>query len=141
MVYKGEYHRTIDEESRLELPNAMRQAGNPCLHTITRGHEACLFLYPEDRWTAIEEKMEALDDTRSESRHFYRTVLRWAFDLNTDETGRIDIPSSLREFAGLEQQVLILGAFDHVALWDPGRFEAYLESKDDYTTLVKHIMS
>jgi MraZ protein len=98
-------------------------------------------LYPEDRWTAIEEKIEALDDTRSESRHFYRTVLRWAFDLNTDETGRIDIPPSLKVFAGLEQAVLILGAFDHVELWNPVRFEAYLESKDDYTTLVKHIMS
>jgi MraZ protein len=141
MVYKGEYHRTIDAKGRLELPDAMRQAGNHSLHTITRGHEACLFLYPEDRWIAIENKMEALDDTRSESRHFYRTVLRWAFDLNTDETGRIDIPPSLKVFAGLEQAVLILGAFDHVELWNPVRFEAYLESKDDYTTLVKHIMS
>jgi MraZ protein len=141
MLYKGEYHRTIDAKGRLELPDTMRQAGNPSLHTITRGHEACLFLYPEDRWTAIEEKIEALDDTRSESRHFYRTVLRWAFDLNMDEAGRIDIPPSLKEFARLEQETLILGAFDHVELWDPGRFDAYLETKDDYDTVVEHIMS
>jgi MraZ protein len=141
MVYKGEYYRTIDEEGRLELPDAMRQAESPSLCTITRGHEACLFLYPEDRWTAIEGKMHVLDDARSETRHFYRTVLRWAFDLNTDETGRIDIPPSLREFAGLEQAVLVLGAFDHIEIWDPDRFEVYLKSKDDYTTLVKHIMS
>jgi MraZ protein len=47
----------------------------------------------------------------------------------------------LREFAGLEQAVLVLGAFDHIEIWDPDRFEVYLKSKDDYTTLVKHIMS
>jgi MraZ protein len=141
MVYKGEYRRRIDGEGWLELPDAMRQAGNPSLCTITRGHEACLFLYPEDRWTAIEEKMETLDDTRSGSRHFYRTVLRWAFDLNTDEAGRIAIPPSLKEFAELKQAVLILGAFDHIEIWDPDRFEVYLESKDDYTTLVERIVS
>jgi len=79
--------------------------------------------------------MEALDAARSEPRHFYRTVMRWAFDLNTDEAGRIDIPPSLKEFASLEQEVLILGAFDHVELWDPSRFEAYLEANDDYNTV------
>jgi MraZ protein len=141
MLYKGEYRRTIDEQGRLELPDTMRQAGNHSLHTITRGLEACLFLYPEDRWTEIEEKMGELDDARSESRHFYRTVLRWAFDLDTDEAGRIEIPPGLKEFAGLEQEALILGAFDHVELWDPGRFGAYLKSKDDYTTLVERIVS
>jgi MraZ protein len=139
MVYKGEYRQTIDEEGRLKLPDAMRQAGSSSLCTITRGREACLFLYPEDRWTEIEEKMEALDDARSESRHFYRTVLRWAFDLDSDEAGRLDIPPGLKEFAGLEQEALILGAFDHVELWDPDRFEAYLETKDDYDTVVEQI--
>jgi MraZ protein len=141
MVYKGEYRRTIDEQGRLELPDAMRQSESPSLCTITRGLEACLFLYPEDRWTEIEEKMEELDDARSESRHFYRTVMRWAFDLNIDKAGRIGIPPSLKEFAELDQAVLILGAFDHIELWDPGRFKAYLESKDDYTTLVERIAS
>jgi MraZ protein len=141
MLYKGEYRRTIDAKGRIELPDAMRQAGSHSLHTITRGHEACLFLYPEDRWTEIEEKMEALDDARSESRHFYRTVLRWAFDLNTDDVGRIDIPPNLKEFADLEQEALILGAFDHVELWDPGRFEVYLEATDDYTTQVERIVN
>jgi len=135
MVYKGEYRRTIDEKNRIELPDAMGQAGSSSLCTITRGREACLFLYPEDRWTEMEKKMEALDAARSESRHFYRTVMRWAFDLNTDEAGRIDIPPSLKEFASLEQEVLILGAFDHVELWDPSRFEAYLEANDDYNTV------
>jgi MraZ protein len=85
--------------------------------------------------------MGELDDARSESRHFYRTVMRWAFDLDTDEAGRIEIPPGLKEFAGLEREAVILGAFDHVELWDPDRFEVYLESKDDYNTLVEHIMS
>ena len=53
----------------------------------------------------------------------------WATEAATDENGRIEIPSKLREVADLDQRVLLLGVDTHVELWDPGRYDVYLDEK------------
>ena len=53
----------------------------------------------------------------------------WALDTTTDENGQIEIPTKLREVADLDQRVLLLGVDTHVELWDPTRFEEYLDEK------------
>ena len=137
MIYKGEYRRTLDADNRIELPGAMREVSDSNQYVITRGVETCVFLYPIKRWREKEEELGQLNDATPEVRHFYRTVMMWAFDAATDENGQIEIPTGLREFAGLEQEVLVLGAFTHVELWDPGRFDAYLNENVDYATQIK----
>ena len=63
----------------------------------------------------------------------------WALDTATDENGRIEIPSELREFADLDQEVLLLGAVTHIELWDPGRLKEYLDEKAAYAAQVKRL--
>ena len=77
----------------------------------------------------MQTKVVKLNDLRDEVRHFYRRLFMWALDTTTDENGRIEIPSKLREVADLDQRVLLLGVDTHVELWDPSRLEEYLDEK------------
>jgi MraZ protein len=85
--------------------------------------------------------MAQLDPADDDVRHFYRMIMLWAFNTETDDTGKIQIPTGLMRFAGLTQDALILGAFDHVEVWDPGRFDAYLDrAAPDYEALAGRIL-
>ena len=137
IFYKGKYHQTIDADDRVVLPGAIRQVSDSNQYVITRGFEACVFLYPIERWKEMVEEIGQLNEACREAHHFYRVVLMWAFDTETGKDGRIEIPTGLKDFAGLDQEVLILGAFTHVELWDRSRFDAYLNENVDYASLVK----
>lgn len=141
MVFNGHYQRAIDADQRIELPAAIREVNDSDQYTITRGLEGGLFLYPRDRWRELEEEMAQLDPACDDVRHFYRMIMLWAFNTETDDTGKIQIPTGLMRFAGLTQDALILGAFDHVELWDPGRFDAYLDrAAPDYEALAGRLL-
>ena len=137
MVISGHYWQTIDAKNRVELPAAIRQVGDSCQYVITRGLKTCLLLYPIERWEEMQKEVVQLNDASGNVRHFYRRLFMWALDTTTDENGRIEIPSKLREVADLGQEVLLLGAFTHVEIWDLGRLEEYLDEKAEYATQVK----
>jgi MraZ protein len=109
--------------------------------TITRGFEDCIFLYPMDEWSDIEEEIEELSMYDREVRNFVRLIMRWASEVSLDGQGRISIPNPLLDFAELDGSALILGAFDHIEIWDPDQFDGYLnEQPDDYETLAESVM-
>ena len=139
MTYIGHYWQTIDTENRVELPEAIRQVSDSSQYVITRGLKTCLLLYPVGRWKEMQAEVVQLNDASGEVRHFYRRVLMWALDTTTDENGRIEIPSKLREVADLDQRVLLLGVDTHVELWDPGRLKEYLDEKAAYAAQVKRL--
>jgi MraZ protein len=94
-----------------------------------------------DRWSTIEEEIGGLNLFNREARDFVRIIMRWADDVTLDGQGRISIPKSLVEFARLDDRALILGAFDHIEIWDPDEFDAYLNDQpDDYETLAERVM-
>ena len=80
----------------------------------------------------METEVVQLNDLCNEGdevRQFYRRLFMWALDVATDENGRIEIPGKLREVADLDQRVLLLGVDTHIELWDPGRYDVYLDEK------------
>ena len=144
VFFKGQAEYSVDSKGRVAIPAKMRNAMSPEAQgtfTITRGFEDCIFLYPMDRWSSIEEEISELNMYNREARDFIRIIMMWADEVSLDGQGRISIPNSLIEFAGLDGSALILGAFDHIEIWDPERFEDYLnEQPDDYETLAESVM-
>jgi MraZ protein len=144
MVFKGQAEYSVDSKGRVAIPAKMRNALNPeakGTFTITRGLEDCIFLYPMDRWSRIESEIGELNMYNPEARNFVRRIMMWADEASLDSQGRISIPKPLVDFAGLDDQALILGAFDHIEIWDPDTFDTYLNDQpDDYETLAERVM-
>ena len=143
-AFKGQAEYSVDSKGRIAIPAKMRNDLRPeakSTFVVTRGFEQCIFLYPLDHWKTMEEEIRGLNVYRSEARDFIRIIMMWADEVSLDSQGRITLPKSLVEFAGLDGKATILGAFDHVEIWDPDRFQAYLnEQTDDYETLAERVM-
>ncbi len=142
--FKGQAAYSVDAKGRVAIPAKMRAALNPNAKntfTITLGFEQCIFLYPLDRWEKMEEEIQGLNPYRTESRDFIRRMMMWADEAVLDGQGRIGLPKALQEEVGIGERALILGAFDHIEIWNPERFNEYLqEQKEDYEQLAERVM-
>lgn len=142
--FKGQAEYSIDSKGRIAIPAKMRNALNPeakSTFTITRGFERCIFLYPLDTWLGIESEISALNTYNRQARDFVRSILMWAEEMVLDAQGRISIPKPLAEFAGITDKGLVIGALDHVEIWNPDSFAAHMnEQADDYETLAERVM-
>jgi MraZ protein len=145
MAFKGQAEYSVDSKGRVAIPAKMRKSMSPQADetfTITRGFEDCIFLYPKDEWAEIEEEIDDLNMYDREVRNFVRIIMRWANEVSLDGQGRISIPNPLLNFAELDGSALIIGAFDHIEIWNPEEFDGYLnEQPEDYETLAESVMS
>ncbi|MGH7141387.1 MAG: division/cell wall cluster transcriptional repressor MraZ [Minisyncoccia bacterium] len=120
----GEYHHTLDPKKRLSLPAKFRkEVGDKVV--LTRGLDSCLFLFSENSWRAIAEKLAALPLSQSHTRGFSRFLLSGAVEQEVDGVGRILVPEYLKEFAGLKSGVVLAGLSDRIEVWDEGAWADY----------------
>ncbi|HET6567044.1 MAG TPA: division/cell wall cluster transcriptional repressor MraZ [Rhodothermales bacterium] len=142
--FKGQAEYSVDNKGRVAIPAKMRNALNPGAKgtfTITRGYEQCIFLYPLDHWEKMEEDIRGLNAYRSDTRDFIRITMMWADETPLDGQGRIAIPKALQEFAGIGDKAMILGAFDHIEIWNPATFQRHLdEQTGDYEQLAERVL-
>ena len=115
-MFMGEYNHTIDAKGRLIIPAKFREAlGEEFI--LTRGLDGCLSIYPMDEWKSFEEKLKALPLTDKNAREFLRFFVAGATSCELDKQGRILVPSTLREFAGLEKEVVLTGNLTRIEVW------------------------
>ena len=117
----GEYQHSLDAKGRVNFPAKLREALGARFF-ITRGLDNCLFAYSEQEWAGLEEKIRALP--MSKARGLQRFFFAGAVDVEPDKQGRVLIPASLREFAGLEKDIVIIGASTRAEIWDLDRYNA-----------------
>jgi len=122
--FLGKYYHTLDAKGRLSIPSKFRKATGEVLY-LTRGLDRCLFLFPEEEWESFVQELMTLQPTSGDARFFMREIASNATDVSVDSHGRITIPPELRELAGLEGEVLVVGAFDRIEIWNPKRFKSY----------------
>ena len=132
--FKGSYGYSVDAKGRVNIPVKLRKYISPEVNdtfVITRGYEQCLFLYPLDEWATLEQAIRQLSPSNSQDRFFTRTLLQYALESQLDAQSRISIPKELLQFAGIEDQVLILGVMERIELWNPHFHEKYLRSQTE----------
>lgn len=123
----GEYHHTIDAKGRVIVPAKFRQnLGTDFV--LTRGMDGCLFGYPNDQWSKLEEQLDKLPLTKKDARSFVRFFYSSAAEIEIDKQGRINISSTLMEYADLVKNCVIIGVSDRIEIWDQERWEKF--SKD-----------
>ena len=115
-MFMGEYSHSIDAKGRLIIPSKFReQLGEEFV--LTKGLDGCLFIFPNDEWVIFEEKLKALPLTNKSARTFSRFFVAGAASCELDKQGRILVPQTLREFAGLEKDVILAGNLSRVEVW------------------------
>lgn len=116
-MFKGEYNHTIDAKGRLIMPSKFRErlSGE---FVVTKGLDGCLFVYPDEEWSEFEKKLRSLPLTDPNARKFNRFFLAGATACEIDKQGRILLPAVLREFAGLEKEVVLAGIGSRVEIWN-----------------------
>ena len=143
-TFKGQAEFSVDSKGRVAIPAKMRNALSPAAKntfTMTRGFEKCIFLYPADVWEDMERQMGALNQYSRQSRDFIRTRLMWADEVTLDGQGRVSLSRPLVDFAGVSEKVLIIGALDHIEIWDPDAFHTYVDTQPhDFETLAERVM-
>ena len=121
-MFMGEYNHTIDTKGRLIIPSKFREKlGEEFV--VTKGLDGCLFVYDNSEWTAFEEKLKSLPLTNKEARQFVRFFLAGATLAEVDKQGRILIPAVLREFAGLQKEVVLVGVASRVEIWSKEKWD------------------
>lgn len=125
-MFMGEYSHTIDAKGRLIIPSKYREElGDQFV--LTRGLDGCLSIYPMKEWHQLEEKLKALPLNDKNARTFTRFFVSGATLCELDKQGRILVPSTLREFAGLNKDVVVCGTNDRIEIWSK---EKWTENSD-----------
>jgi MraZ protein len=132
--FYGQYQTTLDEKGRFSLPAKLRSvkdpSGKPLLEgeaILTKGLEGCLSLYPESEWNEVQSRLSSLNFTQKDFRYFSRRFYSAAGLVTPDKSGRILIPSHLLGEAGLKKDLLVIGVNRSIEIWNPERFQYYLE--------------
>ncbi|MGO1369336.1 MAG: division/cell wall cluster transcriptional repressor MraZ [Senegalia sp. (in: firmicutes)] len=128
-MFIGEYSHSIDKKSRIIIPAKFRSdLGNTFI--LTKGLDNCLFIYPEDEWVILENKLKTLPLTRKDARAFVRFFFSGATECELDKQGRILIPNSLKKHAKLDKEATIIGVSNRVEIWSRDEWEDYNNDDD-----------
>ena len=128
-MFMSEYNHTIDAKGRLIIPAKFREAlGEEFV--VSKGMDGCLFVYANDDWNAFEQKLTSLPLINKEARQFARFFLAGAAQVELDKQGRILLPATLRTFAGLENNVVLVGVGSRVEIWSKDKWETMSADED-----------
>jgi MraZ protein len=118
MRFVGRHEHSLDVKGRIILPARYRSSFDTLAY-ISKYKEGCLALWTPDAFELMLDEMEAIFDRSAQDRAMVRAWASGSTEVELDRQGRVAIPGYLREFAHLEDAVLIHGAINHIELWNP----------------------
>ena len=132
-MFMGRYNHTIDPKGRLSIPSKYREIlGDEFV--VSKGMDGCLFVYANEDWKVFEEKLASLPLINPEARQFAR------FFLSGAQYVRILMPQDLREFAGLEKDVVLAGTGGRIEIWSLEKWDE-INSQADINTISQGMMN
>ncbi|WP_121639954.1 division/cell wall cluster transcriptional repressor MraZ [Virgibacillus sp. Bac330] len=139
-MFMGEFQHNIDAKGRIIVPSKFRdQLGDSFV--VTRGLDQCLFVYPMEEWNILEGKLKKLPLTKKDARAFTRFFFSGAVECEIDKQGRINIPQSLRNYAGIEKECVVIGVSNRIEIWSSEQWESYVtDSEESFAEIAENLM-
>ncbi len=130
-AFSGKYYYTLDPKGRIIIPAPFREIissnYNAKLYIVNALFDKCLHIYPQEEWNRFEEKVRQLPGMLEEVRFLKRRVIASAQEVELDKQGRILVPATLREDAGLDSDIVIVGQIDKIELWDRKEWDSVVD--------------
>ena len=123
-MFFGSYSHSLDDKNRLMIPSKMRESLSNKLF-ILRGFDGAISVYEQDAFNALMAKLEKMDFLKKDARSFLRTQLANTHEIDVDKLGRIQIPTPIINKFNIGKEVIVLGAIDHIEIWDKKAYEEY----------------
>jgi len=139
-VFLGEYSHSLDGKGRVVMPSKFRpELAGGCV--VTKGQERCIYVFPMDRWEEESSKVLSLPRTDRRARNLARSFFAMASDQTPDRQGRVQIPESLRTYAGLEKDLVVVGVADHIEVWAADTWRSVAAEADEYYSAIQEALS
>lgn len=129
----GTYEHSLDSKGRVILPSRFRASFEHGLY-LTQYRDGCLALWTPDEFERQMEGMQARAASSRSDRNLARLWASATHDLEIDRQGRIVLPARMREYAGLESDITVVGVIDRVELWDPARWQEKIGPEEQRLT-------
>ncbi len=144
--FLGEYEATLDAKGRFLLPAGFKKQlpeDSSARFVINRGFEKCLSLYPIKSWDAIYNEISKLNDFDPKVREFRRYFLNGATILELDSANRLLLPQSLKEYASLEKDIVLVSAVNKMEIWEKSKYQQFFESfsPEAFSSLAQEVMA
>lgn len=128
-MFIGEYRHSLDVKNRLAVPSKFK---GDLLDgaVVTKSYDKCLIIYPKKEWEKQAIRLASLPSSQSKARAAARLQLGGAMDAELDGQRRIMIPEFLKEYAGIEKNVILIGLYDRLEIWDEAEWKKYKAVND-----------
>ncbi len=126
----GTHSPKLDDKGRVILPAKFREdlAGGV---VITRGQERCLYVFSSAEFESVHERIRQAPLSNKQARDFLRMFLSGASAEMPDSQNRITIPPALRQYAGLEKELIVTGVGAHAEIWNAEAWNNYLAGNEE----------
>jgi MraZ protein len=129
--FTGEFRHSIDAKGRLIVPSRLRPNLDNDEVVLTRWLENCIALWSSAGWEEIEARLREQGSSSAAARAFVRSVASSAYRDQIDKQGRISVPQHLRELAGIDRDVVVIGALNRAEIWSPDRWNEQQEQVEE----------
>lgn len=130
-LFLGEYDHSLDERGRVTLPRKIRMELKDTVIILSRGFDPCIFGFDRRSWE-IEAKRNLEESVKDvEGRRLRRYLFSAAEKVEVDKLGRILLPARLKEYAHITRDVVVVGAGDHIEIWDKTEWGTYASRLED----------
>ena len=129
-MFLGQYRHTIDNKGRLTVPARFRELLVDGAY-VTQGFEKNLMVLTAPAFAAITQRVNQMSITDPTARELKRLLFATADKIEPDGNGRILLPQFLRQMAGVEGEVVLVGVGDHFEIWPPGAWETQMDRLQD----------
>ena len=124
-MFLGTHTPKLDEKGRLILPAKFREPLTGGL-VMTKGQERCVIIWPTSQFDVYAESLRSRSQNNEKVRAYTRVFFSSAFDDVADKQGRVTIPAPLRTWAGLDRDLVVVGADTRIEIWDAVAWSQYL---------------
>lgn len=129
-MFRGRFEHGIDGKGRLAVPSKFREILSEHYdeRLIITNFDGCLWAYPAAEWQKIEDKVAALPQSGDVVKALQRVFISAAVECTFDGSGRILIPPTLRDYAGISKDVVLVGMTNRIEIWSREKWARALEN-------------